>query len=158
VATPSIALNPSGLSFGTVKTGTPKTMTVQVENTGAAALTVGSVALCSGTPAVVTWTPAAPLTVSAGGTATLDVTYAPTDTTPLPPGACLTLTSNDPSNPTLTLPVAGDTSSGPPPDIIGGCSSLPSGGSGAGIVLGLLLAAGTFRKRQRRARRRSGRS
>ncbi|HET9156762.1 MAG TPA: choice-of-anchor D domain-containing protein, partial [Myxococcaceae bacterium] len=152
VATPSIALNPSGLSFGAVKTGTPKTMTVQVENNGAAALTVSSVALCSGTPAVVTWNPGAPLTVSAGGTASLDVTYAPTDTAPLPTEACLMLTSNDPSNPSLMLPIAGSTSSGPPADIIGGCSSLPSGGSGAGILLGLLLATGTFWSRRRQTR------
>jgi MYXO-CTERM domain-containing protein len=104
---PAIALNPSSLNFQTVTVGSSKTLTTQVQNTGTAALNVSGVSSCTGTPASVTWSPTASFSVTAGGSATLSLTFVPTSAGALPAGACLTIASNDPAKPTVNLGVSG---------------------------------------------------
>lgn len=104
-ATPAISLNPSFLNFSTV-VNTTATLTTQVQNTGNALLNITSIARCAGTSTVYTWTPSAPISVSAGSSQTLSVTYAPlaagTDT------GCLQLFSNDPTTNPATLNLSGN--------------------------------------------------
>jgi uncharacterized protein (TIGR03382 family) len=104
-AAPSIALSPPSLTFPTVTLGGTAQQTTQVQNTGTAPLSVTAISLCPGTSPVFSWSPAAPITVAAGGSATLTVTYAPlaagTDS------GCLAIASNDPANPTVSLGLTG---------------------------------------------------
>ncbi|TMB13517.1 MAG: choice-of-anchor D domain-containing protein, partial [Deltaproteobacteria bacterium] len=88
-AAPAIALNPASLVFQTVTVGSSKTLGAQVQNAGTAPLSVTGISSCAGTPGSMTWTPTAPFTVLAGGSVTLNVTFAPTAAGALPAGACL---------------------------------------------------------------------
>jgi hypothetical protein len=104
---PAIALEPASLQFGSTTVGTPRSLVAQVRNTGTAPLAVTGIARCASpaTSTEFTWSPAAPLTVAAGATATLNVTYAPSGA-----GAdtgCLAVTSNAANAPTANLAVAG---------------------------------------------------
>lgn len=104
-AAPSISLSPASLTFPTVTLGGSAQQTAQVQNVGNAPLSVTSISRCPGTSMVFTWSPAAPLTVPAGGSTTLTVTYTPlaagTDT------GCLAIASNDAANPTVNLALTG---------------------------------------------------
>ena len=75
---PVIALVPSSLSFGSVTLPGSASLTTQVQNTGNALLTVSAITLGAGTSSEFTWSPAAPITVAAGGSSTVTVTYTPT--------------------------------------------------------------------------------
>ena len=115
---PAIVLNPNSLNFGTVTVGSPKTLAAQVQNTGTAPLNVTGVSSCAGTPSSVTWTPTGSFTVAAGANTSLSVTFAPTAAGALPAGACLTIASNDPAKPTLSLGLAGTGTNSPAPAIV----------------------------------------
>lgn len=145
-ALPSIALSPASVDFGSTTVGGSASRSVQLQNTGAAALTVTSIARCA-TPATsgeFGWTALTlPLTIAAGQSATLTASYAPTDA-----GAdtgCLVVTSDDPQNPTAALtvrgsgvqPTGGETggASG------GGCSSGPGGSASAMLLVLAALAS-----------------
>lgn len=104
-ATPSIALVPSSLDFGTVTVGSSASRTTQIQNAGTAVLNVSAIALCGGTSSAYGWSPAAPLTVPAGGSLTLTVTYAPTAAQT--DAGCLAVSSDDPANPTANLALTG---------------------------------------------------
>ena len=106
-AAPSIALNPTSLDFQTVTVGGSKMLGTQVQNAGTAPLNVTGVSSCPGMPGSVTWAPAVPFTVAAGGSATLNVTFAPRTAGALPAGACLAIASNDPAKPTVNLGISG---------------------------------------------------
>lgn len=104
---PSIALSPTALPFGNVTVGGSASLTTRVQNTGTAPLDVTSIARCASpaTSAEFTWSPAGPLTVAAGGSATVTVTYAPTAA-----GAdagCIAFSSNDAARPTVSVDVSG---------------------------------------------------
>jgi len=110
-----INLNPASLDFGTVTTGNSATKTTLVQNTGTANLNVSSIALCFGTSSEYTSSPAAPFTVAPGGSTTLSVAYSPVDATT--DSGCLTIASNDPVNPTVSLSVTG-TGVTPQPNVV----------------------------------------
>jgi hypothetical protein len=102
---PAIVLVPASVDFGPVVTGSSASRAVAIQNTGSAVLNVSSVSACSGTSAEFGWSPAAPLQVPAGGSNTLTVSYGPVDL-----GAdtgCLTVASDDPTNPMVNLALAG---------------------------------------------------
>ena len=104
---PSIVLNPSALPFGTVMVGATSSLTAQVRNTGTAPLQVTQIARCASpaTSTEFTWSPAGPFTVAAGGSTTVTVTYAPTNS-----GAdagCIAFSSNDTAHPVVSLDVSG---------------------------------------------------
>jgi hypothetical protein len=105
-ATPSIALSPASLSFGTVTVGSSAVLPTQVQDTGTAPLNVTSIAPCAGTTGVFTWSPAAPFTVAAGGNTTLSVTYTPTGAAG--DSGCLAIASNDAAQPTVNLTLTGN--------------------------------------------------
>ena len=128
-AAPAIALDPASLAFGSVTVGETKTLSTTLRNTGSAALTVTSIARCSQTSGAITWAPAAPLTIAAGASTTLDVTFAPTTAGALANGACLSVSSDDPANPTVELALSGTASAAPTPAI-----ALSPGSLAFGIV------------------------
>ncbi len=114
-AVPAVALSPTSLDFGTVTVGSSASRTASIQNTGTGPLSVTDISLCSGTSPEFTWSPSAPLTVAAGQSATLTVTYRPTEA-----GAdtgCVAIASNDPAKPTANLQVNGAGSQPPVPSV-----------------------------------------
>ncbi|HZZ37518.1 MAG TPA: choice-of-anchor D domain-containing protein [Acidobacteriaceae bacterium] len=96
-----LATNPiSTLGFGTVTTGTNRTVTVQLFNVGTAALNVASMNLSSGSadfslnPA-----PSFPLAIAAGGESDVTIQFAPSGSGAL--SAQFTIASDDPHAPLL---------------------------------------------------------
>lgn len=104
---PNISLSPAALMFGTVPTGTTKTLSTVIENTGVGPLNFKVIDRCAATSTQAatstefTWSPATPFTVAPGASVTLDVTYAPVDDGD--DKGCLVITSNDPDTPTMEL-------------------------------------------------------
>lgn len=97
------------LDFGTVPRGTSAIRTVGVQNIGTADLSISNISI-AGDPAY-TITPTSPTsgTLPPGGFLTVDVDFAPpgSSTSPGPLTATLTVTTNDPSTPTITVPATG---------------------------------------------------
>ncbi|GFE58608.1 choice-of-anchor D domain-containing protein [Geobacter sp. AOG1] len=112
VPTPSIALNPASLNFGSILTGGSATLTTLVQNTGTADLSITAIALCTGTSTEFTWSPPAPFTVTPGSSQTLSVAYAPVDTGT--DTGCLNITSNDPVTNPAVLNLTGSGVTTPP--------------------------------------------
>lgn len=104
-ATPAIALDPASLDFGSVVVGTSVTRIPLLRNTGTAALSITSIALCPGTSAAFSWSPSAPLSIAPGQSQSLTVKYSPTSAGTAT--GCLSISSNDPVSPTVTLAVTG---------------------------------------------------
>ena len=100
-----ISLSPTSLDFGAVTTGSSVTRTALIQNTGSANLDVTAIALGAGTSTEYTSSPAAPFTVAGGSSTTLSVTYSPVDITV--DSGSLQITSNDATNPTVSLNVTG---------------------------------------------------
>jgi hypothetical protein len=112
-AAPHINLNPSSLNLGTVTVGGSAAANTLIQNTGTASLTVSSIARCTGTSTEYTWSPTAmPLTIPAGGSTTLAVTYAPIAAGST--SGCLNVSSNDSTTPVAVLNVSGSGSTAPP--------------------------------------------
>ena len=112
VPTPSIALNPASLNFGSIVIASSATQTTLVQNTGTADLNVTAIDRCTGTSTEFTWTPPPPFTVTPGSSQTLSVTYAPVDTG-IDTG-CLNITSNDPVTNPAVLNLTGTGVTTPP--------------------------------------------
>jgi hypothetical protein len=101
-ASSAISVNPSSLAFGNVTVGQTATLPLTVSNTGTASLNISS--LTAGTPFSVV-SPATPVTVNAGGSATVTVKFAPSSAGST--AGTLAIASNDPSKPTLNVPLTG---------------------------------------------------
>ncbi len=102
---PKLALAPAALDFGSLLTGSNKSITTSIQSAGNATLTVSSVAPCAGTSAAFTTTPAPPFTIPAGSSQTLTVRYAPTAVAT--DAGCIALTSNDLAVAVTNLAVTG---------------------------------------------------
>jgi hypothetical protein len=98
----TLGANPTSLSFGNVQVGSNKTLSEKVTNNGGTSVTISQVAV-SGTgfsfSGITT-----PVTLTAGQSATLSVTFTPTAAGSA--SGDLTISSNG-SNPTLTIPLSG---------------------------------------------------
>ncbi len=98
----ALGANPTGLSFGSLIVGSKQSLSETVTNTGGSSVTISQVGI-SGTGFSLSGI-TAPLTLTAGQSATFSATF-----TPLSAGSAtgnITITSNA-SNPTLTIPLAG---------------------------------------------------
>jgi uncharacterized protein (TIGR03437 family) len=103
IAVPVVAVSATSLDFGTVTVNQTKDLVVQVQNTGTAALTVSS-ATSSNARFTVT-SPSGSFSVNAGSSQSVTVRFAPTAV-----GAqagTLTLATNDPAHPSVTLALTG---------------------------------------------------
>ena len=102
-AQPQLTVNPTSVSFGKVTTGTTATSGVTLTNSGNSNLTVSMLSVNGSTFGVSGIT--TPKALSAGQSATLNVTYSPTaannDT------GSISITSNDPVNPTTVIGLSG---------------------------------------------------
>ena len=145
VLQPNIIVAPSSLAFGSVSVGSSRDMNFTIANIGAAPLLVSSVAV-SGTDFSLSPPPATPFSVIAGGSQTVTVRFAPSSTGTK--SGAVTLGSNDPDTPTISITLSG--SGGPG----GGCSVTPDGGGPIDpSTLGLLaLPLARFLRRRRRSR------
>lgn len=110
-ATPAIALDPASLDFGSVVVGTSVTKIPLLRNTGTAALSITSIALCAGTSAAFSWSPSSPLSIAPGQSQPLAVKYGPTSAGTAT--GCLSISSDDPVSPTVTLAVTGTATDAP---------------------------------------------
>lgn len=108
---PRVSLSSSSLSFGNVTTGTTKVLTLTISNVGGSPLSITAIA---STSPRYTFTPAT-LTIPAGGSGTLNVTFAPTAVGPV--NATLSANTNDPLTPTISVALTG-TGTAPPPAIV----------------------------------------
>ncbi len=94
--------NPTSLSFGSVTVGSNQSLSETVTNTGGSSVTISQVGI-SGTGYTMSGM-TAPITLTAGQSATFSVTFAPASAASA--SGNVTITSNG-SNPTLTIPLSG---------------------------------------------------
>jgi hypothetical protein len=98
----ALGSNPTSLDFGTVQLGNKQTLSETVTNNGGSSVTI-SQATASGTGFSLSGI-SAPVTLTAGQSATFSVSFTPT--TAGAASGSVTITSNA-SNPTLTIPLSG---------------------------------------------------
>ncbi len=99
---PQISVLPASLSFGNVTVGQSSTMTLTITNQGGATLNVTSLGV-AGPFAIVS--PNTPFTVAAGASATVTISFTAVAG---PQSATLTIASNDPANPSVSVAVTGN--------------------------------------------------
>jgi HYDIN/CFA65/VesB family protein/centrosomal CEP192-like protein/ASPM-SPD-2-Hydin domain-containing protein len=100
---PQISVNPTNINFGTVSTGLKANSNLLITNAGANDLTISVLALSGadfGLSGITT-----PKTISAGQSAQVALTFSPAASGSAT--GTLSITSNDPTNPTVTIPVTG---------------------------------------------------
>ena len=105
---PTAAWTPASLAFGTIETGTTSSLNLALINSGSATLHVTGI---TASPPVFTATPAL-LSVSPGGTQTIQVSFSPTAAGSFT--ANLVFQTDDPSHATVSVPMTGD---GVPPTV-----------------------------------------
>jgi len=110
---PVISLNTPTVNFGQVTIGSSVTRYAYVQNSGGADLIISSLYLCTGTTTEFSIPNAGPFTVAPGASANLPVTYSPADTSI--DAGCMTVASNDPVKPTVTVALSGSGIVPPPP-------------------------------------------
>lgn len=101
VDAPDITVTPGSIDFGTVGIGVPSSRSVVVANTGAATLTVSAVTAAPGEFTA----DGTGFNLGAGESRTVVVTFAPVASGPAM--GSMSLSSNDPDEPVLALPLAG---------------------------------------------------
>ncbi|MEM6297878.1 MAG: choice-of-anchor D domain-containing protein, partial [Bacteroidota bacterium] len=99
---PEIEFTPTPNDFGVVAIGTAETITYEIENTGSATLTVSTITSNAG---MFTVSPTSSFEVSAGATASFEVTFTPSATGTT--SATITITSNDADESVITFEVTG---------------------------------------------------
>jgi hypothetical protein len=108
---PTISVTPTSLAFGSVSVGQTKDLSLTVQNKGAAALAVKSLSIGKGMFSVVS--PSTPFNVAPGSQQTVKVRFSP-KAAGVQSGT-LAVASNDPSNPTVSVSLAGQGAVAAPP-------------------------------------------
>lgn len=104
-APPTISAPTTPLAFNNVPVGQISTLTLNVQNTGSAALTVNTVTISN--PVFGLMTPTIPITVQPGATTQVTLTFAPLSSMPVPQTATMTINSNDPNHPSVPVTLTG---------------------------------------------------
>ena len=107
-AVPDISVATTSLAFGSVTVGTSKTKTLTIHNVGTAALTITDITVAGSQFSRGTL----PGTIAAGSSANVNVTFSPTSTGSK--SATLTIVSNDPDEPSVTVALSGTGVTGAP--------------------------------------------
>jgi hypothetical protein len=103
--TPTIVATPADVAFGPVRVGSDASLPLVLSNQGSGSLTITALSL-AGSNADFTLAPVTlPISVAPNGSTTLQVSYAPTAIAS--EAATLSVTSDDPVNGTLAVPVSG---------------------------------------------------
>lgn len=100
---PQISLSSTSIQFGTVGVGSTSNLNLAISNTGSADLTISVISVTGtgfGVSGITT-----PKTVTAGQSVSANVSFQPTGAGGV--SGTLTITSNDPANPTTTVTLAG---------------------------------------------------
>ncbi len=100
---PRIEVAPTAVGFGSVTVGQSNDQQVTIRNSGASALSV--TALTTANPVFSVVSPRAPFTVSAGATSVITVRFGPVSAGPA--DTALTIGSNDPRQPSVTVALSG---------------------------------------------------
>ena len=95
----------TNLSFGQQRVGTSSTRTIELKNNGPTTLSVPSVAISGAGVAAFSVTPASSFTLAPWASRTLLVAFSPTTQDSF--AGTLTFTTNDPTTPTLAIPLSG---------------------------------------------------
>ncbi|HET9551543.1 MAG TPA: choice-of-anchor D domain-containing protein, partial [Anaeromyxobacteraceae bacterium] len=134
IATASVS--PASLAFGNKQVGTSTAAgTVTLSNTGTTALAIGSIAFTGANPGDFAQTSTCGASVPAAGSCTVSVTFKPT--APGPRAASLSIATNDPVNPVVSVVVSGTglsvtlTPSLPSPQLAGTAVTFTAVGQGA---------------------------
>lgn len=106
---PQIAASASSINFGTISTGWQTSTTLTLSNTGSADLIISLLTL-NGTDFGISGV-ATPRIIAAGQSTTFTLTFRPSLSGTVSDN--LVITSNDPNNPSLTIPMTGTGSSSP---------------------------------------------
>lgn len=120
---PQLSVAPASINCGTVSTGLKSTSNLVLSNTGSADLAVSMVTVTGnafGISGITT-----PTTISAGQSAQAVVTFSPT-TTGAATGS-ISIVSNDPTNPTMNVPLTGTGSAAPTGQLSASPTSLSFG-------------------------------
>ena len=120
---PQLSANPAAMNFGSVSTGLKATNNLVLTNTGATNLTVSLVAL-TGTDFTISGI-TTPAILSAGQSAQIAVTFSPTAA-----GSAtgnLSITSNDPVNPTISVALSGTGTTSPTGQLSASATSVSFG-------------------------------
>jgi hypothetical protein len=96
-------VSPGSINFGTVSSGSRAISNLLVTNSGAADLTVSMLALTGADFTLSGMT--TPKTIASGQSAPMALTFSPTAAGGVT--GSLSITSNDPTNPTITIPISG---------------------------------------------------
>jgi uncharacterized protein (TIGR03437 family) len=112
-APPTLVVPTTPPPFGSVAVGQVATMTINVQNTGSLPLTVNSVSISN--PAFGLLSPTIPITVAPQSTTAVTLVFAPTSAGAQ--SAMMTINSNDPNNPTVSLTLTG-TGTGTPTNVL----------------------------------------
>lgn len=113
---PDIDAQPSPLAFGTVTTGVSSVQPITVTNVGGADLYVQSAAMAAGSDAAFAVDGSAlPATLAPGASLVLPVTYAPTAAAAA--AGSVEIGSDDPDEATAVVPLSGNATTNPVPDI-----------------------------------------
>lgn len=123
-----ISVTPTALDLGTVTVGSKGTTNFSIANTGAADLTVSMITLAGAEFAISGIS--TPRTISSGQSVPVTVTFAPTASGAVP--GSVTLTSNDPTNPTVSVSLTGTGSTAP----VGQLTASPASLSFASVSVG----------------------
>lgn len=105
---PQLVVTPAALAFGQVEIGTMRPLPLRLANAGNAPLVIESVELSPGTaPYGLSNTPAPMETFAPNDQRDVQVTFLPA-ATGAAPAASVVITSNDPANPVITVPLTGE--------------------------------------------------
>ncbi|MCA9922765.1 MAG: choice-of-anchor D domain-containing protein, partial [Anaerolineales bacterium] len=108
---PDISVSPASLNFGQVQLGNTADQIVNVNNVGGQILTVSSITSSNGVFTIVS--PTTPFDVGVSGSQAVTVHYTPTAV--MVDNGDLTITSNDPDEGTVIVPMTGEGTDTPPP-------------------------------------------
>jgi hypothetical protein len=125
---PQISLSVPAVNFGTVSVGTTGTSTLLLSNAGTSDLTVSVLTVAGAVFGITGIT--TPKVVSAGQSVPLSLSYRPTAAGGS--AGSLSITSNDPTNPTMTVPLSGTGSTTATGQLSASSSSLSLGSVSTG--------------------------
>jgi hypothetical protein len=129
-AQPQLSVTPASINFGTVSTGLKPTANLVLNNLGSADLTVSMMTVTGSAFAVSGIT--TPKTISAGQSAQATVTFSPT--TAGAASGSISIVSNDPANPTLSVPLTGTGTSAPTGQLTASSTNLSFGSVAVGAI------------------------
>ncbi|MGF1533343.1 MAG: choice-of-anchor D domain-containing protein [Bernardetiaceae bacterium] len=104
IPAPVISLSATPTNFGNVTAGSSSSIAYTLQNTGSATLTIAGI---SSSNAPTFSVQNAPTSLAAGASASFQVVFAPMAASCAAQSATITISSNDPSNPTLSFGVSG---------------------------------------------------